>query len=300
MLLPRISMRQREALDGYLFVCIGAVGFFGLVLGPVIASLVMSFTSWSVLAAPKFIGLNNYRDLIQDELFWVSLRVTSTYVATSVPLGMAWAFAIAILMNQKVKLVSLWRTLYYMPAVVSGVVMSLLWMWVFSPEWGIVNDLLARIGIKGPGWLLDSQWALPTLILMSMWTAGGSMVIYLAGLQGVPTALYEAASIDGANAVQRFWHVTVPMMSPVLLFQLVMGIIGSFQVFTPARVATNGGPANATLFYNFYLYRNAFSFQKMGYASALAWILFLIMLVCTLIVMRQSQSWVYYEGGTPR
>jgi multiple sugar transport system permease protein len=209
---------------------------------------------------------------------------------------MTFGFLIALLMNQSVKLIALWRTIYYLPAVVSGVAVAMLWLWVFNPDVGLLNRFLATFGITGIGWLSSTKWALPALIIMSLWNVGGGMVIYLAGLQGIPTDLYEAAHIDGASAWRRFWRITIPMMTPVLFFQLIMGIIGTLQVFTNAFVMTQGGPSNATLFYVLYLYQNAFSFMKMGYASALAWILFLIILALTLVTFWSSNRWVYYEA----
>ena len=199
-------------------------------------------------------------------------------------------------MNQKVPGIPVWRTIYYLPAVVSGVAVAMLWVWVFHSEFGLVNLGLRLVGIKGPAWLGDPDWALPALILMSFWGVGSGMIVKLAGLQSIPTEFYEAASIDGANWWHRFWKVTLPMLTPVLFFNVVMGIINSFQYFTNAYVMTNGGPGRATLFYNLYLYQNAFRYFKMGYASALAWILFVIILVFTLLVFKSSPYWVYYEG----
>jgi multiple sugar transport system permease protein len=204
---------------------------------------------------------------------------------------------LAVLLNQDVRGLSIYRTIFYLPSVVSGVAVAMLWLWVFNPELGVVNSLLGIVGIEGPKWFASSKWALTTFIITSLWGIGGGMVIYLAGLQGVPTSLYEAAELDGATAWHRFWHITIPMTSPVIFFNLIMGIIGSFQVFTGGYVITNGGPANATLFYVLYLYRNAFQYFKMGYASALAWILFIVILVLTLLMFRLVGGLVYYEGS---
>jgi multiple sugar transport system permease protein len=184
--------------------------------------------------------------------------------------------------------------------VVSGVAVALLWRWLFSPDFGLINSFLAIVGIRGPAWLSDSHWALPALIIMSIWGVGSGMVIYLAGLQGVPTALYEAAELDGANGRQRFWHITVPMISPVIFFQAIIGIIGALQVFTQAFIMTDGGPKEATLFYLLYLYRNGWVYLKMGYASALAWVLFIYIMIMTLLILRSSSAWVYYEGSMRR
>lgn len=289
-------LAKREALEGFVFISPWIFGFVLFLAGPLVASLALSFTYWDLFSPPVFIGWENYSEMIADRLFWQAMKVTLFYTLTAVPLGIIVGFSIALLMNQKIMGVSLWRTIYYLPAVVSGVAVSLLWIWVFNPEFGVLNSVLALIGIEGPAWLASRTWALPALVLMSLWGAGGGMVIYLAGLQGIPTQLYEAAEIDGANVWFRFWQITLPMMTPVILFQLIMGIIGSFQVFTQAYVMTAGGPANATLFYVLYLYRNAFEWFKMGYASSLAWVLFLIIMVCSLLTLRTSEKWVYYEG----
>jgi multiple sugar transport system permease protein len=290
-------MRQREELEAYAMISLAMIGLFVFVLGPVAASIAMSLTKWNVIQPPEWIGAQNYVEMSTDKWFWHSLWLTTVYSVLGVPLAMAWGFAIAMLMNQGVRWIALWRTIYYLPAVISGVVMSLMWMWLFNPDLGLVNGMLVQIGVTNPPrWLADPDLVLPTLILLNLWRAGGHMVIYLAGLQGIPTHLYEAASIDGATALHRFWHVTIPMMSPVILFELVMGVIASFQVFAVAFIATQGGPADATLFYVLYLYRKAFQYFDMGYASALACILFLIILGLTAAIMKYSGRWVYYAG----
>jgi multiple sugar transport system permease protein len=248
----------------------------------------------------EFVGLENYQTLWKDPLFWLSLRITLIYTAVHVPLAIAGGFALALLLNQDIRFVALWRTVFYLPAVVSGVAVALLWLWVFNPELGLANRFLSLFGIEPLGWLLSTRWALWALIIISLWNVGGGIVIYLAGLQGIPTELYEAAHIDGANGWRRFWSVTVPLMTPVLFFQMIVGMIGAFQVFTNPLVLTQGGPANATLVYVLYLYQNAFSFFKMGYASALAWILFLLALALTILSFWGSNRWVYYEAAERR
>jgi len=207
---------------------------------------------------------------------------------------------LALLLNQPIKGLPMWRTVYYLPAVVSGVAVALLWQWIFNTDFGLANWILGLVGIKGPSWLLDAHWALPALIVMSLWGVGGGMIINLAGLQGVPTQLYESAEIDGAGATGRFWHITVPMVSPVIFFNLVMGIIGALQTFTQAFIMTNGGPREATYFFMLHLYNNAFLYLKMGYAAALAWVLFFYILLLSLLVIRSSAAWVYYEGELRR
>ncbi len=292
-----MSFTKKEALFGYLFILPWIIGFLALRLGPMITSLVLSFTEYTILSPPTFIGLRNFIEMFaRDASFWDALRVTLSYAVFAVPIGMAISLTIALLLNQKIPGVTLWRTVYYLPSVVSGVAVAMLWFWLFHSRFGLINLGLGLLGIQGPAWLGDPNWALWALILMSFWGIGGGMVINLAGLQGIPTELYESASIDGANAWHRFWNVTIPMMSPVLFFNLVMGVIETFQYFTNAFIMTNGGPGRSTLFYNLYLYQNAFRYYKMGYASALAWVMFLIILVLTLLIFKSSPYWVYYEG----
>jgi multiple sugar transport system permease protein len=257
----------------------------------------LSFTKYSILKPPEWIGLENFKTMLfDDKLFWIALRVTTVYAVVSIPLGMILSLFLAMLLNAKIRGLAWLRTIYYLPAVLSGVAVSFLWMWVFSRDWGVLNYLLSLVGIQGPGWLATEQWALPSLIVMSLWGVGGGLVIYLAALQGVPTELYEAAEVDGAGRIRRFWHITIPMISPVLLFQLIMGIIGALQTFTQGYVMTGGGPNNATLFFLLYLWRNAFDFLQMGYASALAWAIFAYILALTVLVLRSSQAWVFYAG----
>lgn len=291
------TLRQRENLEFYLFISPWLLGLVLFVAGPMLATLVLSFTSWDLLTAPSFVGLGNFSNLLfNDPLFWQALKVSAIYSLVGIPLNLALAFVIAILLNQKIKALRLIRTLYYMPSVISGVAVAVLWLWIFNPDFGPINLFLGLFYVKGPLWLSSEGWALPALIVVSLWGVGAAMIIFLAGLQGIPTALYEAASIDGASAWERFWAVTVPMISPVLFFNLVMGVIGSFQAFTNAYVMTSGGPNYATLMYVLYLYQNGFQYFKMGYASALAWVLLLVILFFTLLVFKSSPAWVYYEG----
>jgi multiple sugar transport system permease protein len=293
-------LARREAIEGYLCISPWIIGFVLFSGGPILASAGISLTDWNLLGSAEYVGLENYRALYLDPLFWTAIRVTLIYTAANIPLTIALGFALAVLLNQNVRLIAVWRTIFYLPAVVSGVAVALLWLWVFNPELGLANRFLGLFGIEPLGWYLSTRWALPMLIIMSLWNVGGGMVIYLAGLQGIPTELYEAAQIDGANAVRRFIAVTIPMMTPVLFFQVIIGIINSLQVFTNAYVITQGGPANATLVYVLYLYLNAFSYFKMGYAAALAWILFLMILALTGVVFWSSSRWVYYEAGERR
>jgi multiple sugar transport system permease protein len=249
-----------------------------------------------------FVGLDNYIRALsgKDILFWHALKITATYAVVTVPLRLGLGFFLALLLNYEIPAVSIWRTIYYLPSVLTGVAVSVLWMLIFRPNFGVLNYLLSFVGIEGPAWLYDKHWALPALMIMSLWGIGGGMVIYLAGLQGIPTALYEAATIDGANVWHRLRHVTLPMMSPVIFFNLVRGIIGTFQVFTSAYVMTAGGPQLATFFYSLHLYNSAFLRMQMGYSSMLAWVLFLIIMIFTLLTVRSSAAWVYYEGELKR
>lgn len=288
---------SREAIWGYVFVGPWIIGFLVFTLVPVVASFGLSFMDYELISAPTWRGLRNYGELLtRDRLFRLSLYNTVYYTLFSVPLGIIVAFLLALLLNVQLPGMNLYRTVFYLPAVSAGVSVSLLWLWLFNSRFGLINFLLRSIGLPGPGWLVDPSWAKPAFILMSVWGVGGTVVIFLAGLQGVPRSLYEAAEIDGANTLQRFRHVTIPMMTPVIFFNMLVGIIGSFQVFTAAYVMTGGGPQYSTLFYVLYLFRQGFKLLRMGYAAAMAWILFIIIVVLTLIQLRLSTKWVYYEG----
>jgi multiple sugar transport system permease protein len=289
-------LRRREALEGAVLILPWVLGFLLFTAGPILFSFYLSFTKYEVLTPPSFRGLANYRTMVADELFWQSLVVTAIYVVAAVPLGVIVGYGLALVLNQKVKGLSFWRTAFYMPAIIPSLAIAYLFAWMFNGDLGLINAGLGFFGIKGPGWFGSREWVLPAFILMHMWAAGGGLVLYLSALQSVPTALYDAAVVDGANALQKFWHVTLPMTSPVILFTFLTGLIGSFQVFTAAYAVTSGGPANASLFYVLYLYRNGWKYFKMGYAAALAWILFLILLALTLVTLRVSGRLVYYAG----
>ncbi|AEE95968.1 carbohydrate ABC transporter permease [Mahella australiensis] len=289
---------RKEAVNGYVFALPWLLGFFIFMAWPIVDSFYLSFTSYNMLQPPKWIGFLNYKILFtQDKLFPISLYNTLYYVVFSLPISIILGIFIAVLMNQKVPGIKIFRTIYYLPNVVSAVAVSLLWQWIFDPNFGLVNTFLAQLGIEGPGWLMDESWSKPALIIMSLWGVGGSMIIYLAGLQDIPISLYEAATIDGANSWKQFWKITLPMLSPTIFFNLITGIIGGFQVFTQAYIMTAGGPVNSTLFYALYLYRKAFQDTQMGYASAMAWILLIITLLLTILVFKTSNKWVYYENG---
>jgi multiple sugar transport system permease protein len=294
----RLSLTRREALTFYLLISPWLLGLLLFVLGPMIASLFISFTRWDLLSPARFVGLQNYQKMFtRDPLFWQSLKVTAIYTVVYVPLELVGGLVLALLMNQKLRFRGVFRTIYYLPSVLPGVAFVVLWMWILNPDVGLLNTLLSYVGIEGPRWLADPQWALPALLMMSLWGLGRSMVIYLASLQGIPQHLYEAAAIDGANTWHAFWKITLPMLTPTIFFNLVLSVISTFQTFTSAFVATDGGPLDSTLFYVLYLFRQAFQFFNMGYASALAWVLFLIILVLTLLIVRSADRWVYYEGG---
>jgi multiple sugar transport system permease protein len=286
---------RHEAMVGYLFIALPVLGFLIWIAGPMLFSAWLSLTEWDLLSPAEFVGLSNYQAMLVDPLFWQSLRVTFTFTLVSVVLFQALAFAVALLMNVKVRGIALFRTIYYLPSIVPVVANAMLWSWVFNSDFGLLNAALRPLGIPKVLWLQDPRSALPALITMSLWGVGGAMLIYLAGLQGVPHQLYEAAEIDGANYWHRFRHVTIPMMSSVIFFNGLMGLIGALQTFTQGYIITNGGPQNATLFYALYLYRRAFTDFKMGYAAALAWVLFAIVLVLSILVYRYLGSQVYYE-----
>lgn len=290
-------LARKEALEGLLGLLPWFLGFIAFTAGPLLFSTYISFTDFPILKGPRWVGLENYQSMVMDDLFWKSLRVTAVYTLMAVPIGVIIGYAMALLLNQKIFGLAFWRTAYYVPAVVPAVAASYLWAWMFNPDFGVINGLLARIGVAGPKWFGSEQWVLPAFIIMNLWGAGGGLVLYLAAMQGVPTTLYDAAKVDGANAWQRLWHITLPMTSPVILFTFLTGLIGSVQVFTAGFLITDGGPNNASLFYVLYLYRVGWKYFKMGYASALGWVLFVIILALTIITLRVSGRLVYYESG---
>jgi multiple sugar transport system permease protein len=284
-----------ENLWFYLFIAPWLIGFLVFTAGPMVASIVISFMRWELLLPPVFVGLENWTHIAEDSLFWQSLKVTTLYTIFNVPITLVSAFLLALLMNSNVRGITFFRTLYYLPSLVSGVAVAMLWIWLLNPEFGLINWGLSLVGIDGPQWIFSQTWVLPSFILMNLWGVGGAMVIYLAGLQSIPTELYEAAAIDGAGWWSKLISVTIPMVSPVILFNLIIGMINSFQVFTQAYVMTSGGPGNASLFFVLYLYRNAFQYFQMGYASVLAWVLFAIIAFFTYLVFRTSRDRVFYQ-----
>lgn len=289
---------QREAFTGYLFISPWIIGFLVFMLGPLIALILMSFTRWDLLTPPRWVGLQNYQRLMRDPLFFQSLKVTLLYGAGRVPLGIITALSTAILLNQQVKFLGFWRVVYYMPVVLPPVAVSLMWMWIYNPRYGVINAFLYQVfGIQGPRWLEDPVLVLPSLMVMAVWVAAGrNMIIYLSGLQSISQELYDAAMVDGANAWSRFWKITLPLLTPIIFFNLVTGMIDTFKLFTQAYVMTEGGPRNASLFFNFYLYQKAFQQYQIGYAAAMAWVVFVLIVLLTLLIFRSSKAWVYYEA----
>jgi multiple sugar transport system permease protein len=285
-------------MEGWLSVSPWVIGFLVFTIFPFVYSFYLGFTEWTITRPPRWIGLDNYsRMFFSDPLFRQAVKVTFSFVALSLPLKLVFGLGLALLLNLKVKGMNFYRTLFYIPAVISGVAVSLMWMLLLHPDTGIANALLAKIGIEGPRWFWDPQWALPSIALMSVWAVGGSAIIWLAGLQNINPQLYEAAEVDGAPRWQRFWRITLPLLTPTLFFELVVQMIESFKIFTEAYVITSGGPLKATYVYLLYFYQEAFQNQNMGYASALAMVLTIVILVLTIFVNYTSKHWVYYEGG---
>jgi multiple sugar transport system permease protein len=276
------------------------VGFLVFVLGPMVASLWLSFTDYSGTKAPAFVGLRNYAYMFnQDKLFWGAIGKTFYFATAVVVIGISGSLACALLLNTGLRGAALYRTIYFIPSLTPIVALALLWSWVLQPRYGLLNGLLSHVGIKGPGWLASPAWAIPGLLMMNLWatTGGGRMVVFLAGLQGIPEELYDAAHVDGANALRRLWHITLPMLSSTIFFNLVLGVIAGLKVFAAAYVTTDGGPAYATWFYILHLFAQAFRYLELGYASALAWFFFVIVLVLTVVQFAASRRWVYYEGA---
>ncbi len=287
---------RRQAATGWWFVSPWVIGFLIFGAYPIALSFYYSLTRYDVLRIPQFIGLQNYQDLLlNDPVFWTSIWNTLFYTAVRVPLAIFLSLLLAVLVNQAVRGMRFFRTVYFIPSIVTGVVLSVLWMWIFNPEYGLINLGLAGVGVDGPLWLQDPAWSKPALVIMSLWSVGGPrMLVFLAALQGIPQQLYEAIELDGGGWWAKFRHVTVPTISPVLFLWGILEVIASLQVFVEAYVMTEGGPLQSTLFYNLYLYQKAFDDFEMGYASAMAWILLVITLAVTLVQIKLSKKWVHY------
>lgn len=297
---PRRSrLLRQEAIDGYLFIAPWLIGFILWVAGPMLFSLALIFLNWSLLTPPTFAGLDNLAKLLQDDLVPTTLYNTAYYTFIFVPLHVSLALLAALALNNRARGIGMFRTIYYLPSITPAVASVILWLWIFNPDFGLVNLLLHRLHLPAPGWFVDPAWAKPALIVMSLWALGSAMIVFLAGLQGIPVELYEASSIDGAGAWDRLRSVTLPMLSPVIFFNLIVGVIGSFQIFTSVFIISGGqgGPSNSTLFLVLYLYQNGFDFFRMGYASTLAWLLFAIVLIFTALQFLGARRWVHYEGG---
>ncbi|VGO21326.1 carbohydrate ABC transporter permease [Pontiella sulfatireligans] len=284
-----------QALKGYLFISPWLIGFALLVAAPFIASIYLSFTHYDIISPAEWVGGSNYKRLFtEDPLFWKSLVVTLKYALVAVPVGTVLGVGMALLLNLDVRGIRFYRTAFYLPSIVPMVASCAVFSWVLNPHIGLMNSILRGIGVEGPAWLTSEPWAFYSLVMMSLWSVGGSMIIYLAGLKDVPASLYEAAVVDGANAWQRTVHITLPMLTPVIFFNLVMGTINAFQYFAQAYIMTEGGPEDSTTFYALYLFQRSWRYLDMGYASAMAWILFVIIMLITALLFKTHKKWVHY------
>ncbi|WP_078394385.1 carbohydrate ABC transporter permease [Shouchella patagoniensis] len=295
----RMNFSKKEKVFGYLFTLPAILGLLLWTLGPILASLILSFTDYQVISPGiNWIGFENYFTIFREDLYFKqSLVVTLYFAIASTAATLAAALCIALLMNMKVKGQGIWRTLYYLPVLVPAVAANILWMWLFNPEFGMLNGILRFFGLPGSMWIYDAATVIPSLVLLSVWGCGGAALIFLAGLQDIPKDQLEAVELDGGNTWHKFRFVTIPTLSPIIFFNLIMGLIGAFQTFNQAYIMTNGGPNNASLFYVYLIYREAFVNSRMGYASALAWILFIVVMIFTLVIFRWGKGWVFYGGA---
>ncbi len=295
----RRYLTRREKANfrlGLAFISPWIIGFLGLTLYPIASSLYYSFTTFSLFQPPTWVGLKNYIDLFtRDDKFYLSLSNTLVFLVLVMSCSVIVALGLARLLNSKLRGMGFFRTVFFMPTIIPAVASAAIWMWILNPQWGLLNGLLRAIGLEGLPWLSSPVWSKPSLVLVALWGIGSEVIIYFAALKEIPQAYYEAAIVDGANFWQQTRYITIPLISPVILFHLVNGTIWAFQYFTEAFIMTEGGPVNSTLFYSLYLYRNAFTNIKMGYASAQAWILFVVVMIATLIILRSSKKWVHYE-----
>jgi multiple sugar transport system permease protein len=287
----------RSSLPFYLFISPWLLGFLGLTLLPMLFSLYASFTDWDGIILPTFVGLDNFKRMfLEDDRFLISIKNTLYYAFASVPLSLGFALVIAVLLRRNSLGSRFFRSVFYLPSVIAGVATFLVWGWMYEANSGIFNYFLSLVGIQGPDWLLDPKWAMPSIIIMSLSFCGGAILIFLAGLQNVPEQYYEAAKLDGATQLQQFKFITLPSITPVILFNLIMGVIDSFQVFAQPWIMTGGGPVDATYVYGLHIYNAAFRYYEFGYASALAWVLFIVILIPSLLILLSSKKWVHYEG----
>ena len=291
------SNRGREAIEAYILILPTILGLIVFTASPVLASLYYSFTRWNLLSTPKWQAFDNYIELItEDPLFWITIKNTAYYVLGTVPTGTVLALFLAIALNQKIRFVAVFRTIYFLPVVSSVVAISVLWLWLYQSDFGLINELLRFMGFRGVRWLSSVTWAMPAIMIMSIWHGlGYNIVIFIAGLQGIPQDYYEAATVDGANSWHKFVNITIPLLSPVTFFVLTLSVINSFQVFAQAYVMTRGGPVNATKTIVYYLFQQGFENFHMGYASALAYVLFVIIVSLTLFQFWFQKRWVHYE-----
>ena len=288
------GQRRQETIAGYLFLLPNFIGFLVFSALPILAAFSLSFTTWDLAAAPRFIGFENYRTLLADDLAWKTLFNTFYYSFVAVPTGVLLAFCLAYLLNRRIHGAVFFRTIFFLPSITLGVAVAIVWRWLYHPDLGLFNYVLSLFGIEGPNWLFSSRWAMPALIIMGNWQGiGYAMLIFLAGLQGIPHEYYEAATIDGASEWKKLRYITIPLLTPTTFFILVTSLIGAFQGFDQFYIMTQGGPAYATTTLVLYIYTNAFSFFKMGYAAALAAVLFACILLMTVVQWRVARTWVY-------
>lgn len=287
--------RRKEAWLFYLFISPWIIGFLVFTAYPVLMSLYLSFTRYDIMSSPAWIGLDNFKSLFTDKFFFRSIEATAKYTVLSVPINLIVSMLVALLLNAKIPMKAFFRTVFYLPCMISGVALSLLWIWLFNPQIGILNYIIVLFGGQAQPWLQSSSQAIPSLLIMNVWTMGTTMVIFLAGLQGVPTVYYEAATLDGCGPIRKFFKITLPMISPILTFQLITGLIGGLQAFSQAFVMTQGGPNYSTYFYVFYLFQKAFKSFELGYASAMSWLFIVVVTILTLLIFRFSDRYSYTE-----
>lgn len=295
----RSSWRRNETMTGWMFALPAILGFLILTLIPMVVSLFLSMTDYSAFKSEnRFIGLDNFKTMFgSTELYFSdSLKATAYYAVLNVPASLLVAFLIALALNTNIRGRGIFRSIFYLPSIVPAVASCVVWMWLLNQQYGLLTTLVKQLGMGTPGWLWDKKTVIPTIVMTGLWNTGGTMVIFLAGLQGIPQVYYEALSVDGGNAWHKLWHITIPMLTPTIFFNGIMAVINSLQVFTQGYIMTKGGPSNSSLFYVLYLYRQAFEKANMGYACALAWFLFIIIMILTAIIMKSQNKWVYYGG----